>query len=186
MEIIKNKKVIRKPVILGKYGEVVSINISKEKGVKKEPVKEVFIGVYGIEGDGHSGDWHRQVSLLSFESMEAVNKKGVIKVSPGDFAENITTKGISLKNLKIGNTMVIENAREKNNLRQTLKQSNVAGLNNTGKVVLEVTQIGKECNNPCRIFYKMGSCIMPVEGVFCKVINTGKIEVGDKIFILSK
>ncbi len=167
-------------------GKVISVNISKEKGVKKKPVKEAFIGTIGIEGDGHSGDWHRQVSLLSFESMEAVNKKGVIKVSPGDFAENITTKGINLKDLKIGDILVIENAKKKDSLGQTLKQSNVKSSEDTKNVILEVTQIGKECSSPCRIFHEMGSCIMPVEGVFCKVINTGKIGVGDKIYILSK
>jgi MOSC domain-containing protein YiiM len=167
-------------------GKVISINISKEKGVKKRPVKRAFIGAIGIEGDGHSGDWHRQVSILSYESIEEINKKGIIEVSPGDFAENITTKGINLKDLKIGDILVIENAKKKDNLEQTLKQSNVKSSENTKKVVLGVTQIGKECNNPCRIFYEMGSCIMPAEGVFCKVINTGKIGVGDKIYILSK
>jgi len=182
MKIIKNKKAIRKPVISGKYGKVVSINISKEKGVKKKPVKEAFIGTIGIEGDGHSGDWHRQVSLLSFESMEAVNKKGVIKVSPGDFAENITTEGINLKNLKTGDIIVFENDEERSNLKQTSNKS----FENVKNVVLEITQIGKECRSPCRIFYEMGSCIMPVEGIFCKVIDTGKIKVGDKIYILNK
>jgi MOSC domain-containing protein YiiM len=162
---MKNKKVIRKSVNNRQSGKVVSINVSKEKGVKKEPVTEAFIGVHGIAGDGHSGQWHRQISILSFESMEEINKKGIIEVSPGDFAENIATKGLNLKDLKIGDIIVFENAK---------------------KVVLEVTQIGKECHNPCRIFYEMGSCIMPAEGIFCKVINTGKIKVGDNIHILNK
>jgi MOSC domain-containing protein YiiM len=183
---MKNKKVIRKSVNNRQSGKVVSINVSKEKGVKKEPVTEAFIGAIGIEGDGHSGDWHRQVSILSYESIEEINKKGIIEVSPGNFAENITTKGINLKDLRIGDILVIENAKKKDNLEQTLKQSNVKSSENAKKVVLEVTQIGKECHNPCRIFYEMGSCIMPAEGIFCKVINTGKIKVGDNIHILNK
>lgn len=186
MKIINNKKDIIKPAFTGECGEVMSINISKEKGVKKIPVKEAFIGIYGIEGDGHSGQWHRQVSFLAFESMEEINKKGVIKVLSGDFAENITTKNINLKDLKIGDDIVIESIKGRDNLKHTSEQPGIEELKVNKKVILEVTQIGKECHNPCRIFYEMGSCIMPQEGIFCKVINTGKIKTGDRIYVLSR
>jgi MOSC domain-containing protein YiiM len=144
-------------------GEIISINVSKNKGGKKKPVDEVTISEYGIEGDGHSGNWHRQVSLLSYESIKDINSKG-IDARPGDFAENITTSGIDLKRLQIGDILIV---RGEDGVR------------------LEVTQIGKECPKPCRIYYLMGSCIMPQEGVFCRVLQPGKIKVGNKIIHVS-
>jgi len=140
-------------------GEIISINVSKNKGSKKKPVDEVTINEHGIEGDGHSGNWHRQLSLLSYESIKDINSKGV-GASPGDFAENITTSGIDLKRLQIGDILIV---RGEDGVR------------------LEVTQIGKECPKPCRIYYLMGSCIMPQEGVFCRVLQPGRIKVGSKI-----
>lgn len=140
-------------------GKIVSINISEKKGGKKKPVNEVSINEYGIEGDGHSGNWHRQVSLLSYDSIKDINSKG-IDASPGDFAENITTSGIDLKRLQIGDILIV---------------------GEEDRVMLEVTQIGKECPKPCSIYYLMGSCIMPQEGVFCRVLQPGKIKVGNKI-----
>lgn len=163
-------------LIIGESGKIFSINISKGKGGKKYPVKDIYITEFGLEGDGHCGDWHRQVSLLSYESIQDVIKKGV-NVSPGDFAENITTAGIKIANLKIGDLIIIssepvdENDLLKNNLPE-----------NKRNVVLKITQIGKECINPCRIYHQLGSCIMPTEGIFCKVIKTGKIKVGDNIY----
>ncbi|MGM0366215.1 MAG: MOSC domain-containing protein [Actinomycetota bacterium] len=138
-------------------GKVVSINISEKKGGKKRPVKEAVLTSTGIRGDGHSGRWHRQVSLLSAESIEEVNRKGV-GAEPGDFAENITTSGLRLDELKVGDIIKIGSG-----------------------AALKVTQIGKECLQPCRIYYQMGSCIMPREGIFCRVINPGNIRVGNKI-----
>ena len=143
-------------------GEIISINVSKNKGSKKKPVDEVTINEYGIEGDGHSGNWHRQVSLLSYESIKDINSKG-IDASPGDFAENITTSGIDLKRLQIGDILTV---------------------GEEGGVMLEVTQIGKECPKPCSIYYLMGSCIMPQEGVFCRVLQPGKIKVRNKIILV--
>jgi len=140
-------------------GKIISINVSKKKGGKKKPVREALVNRYGIEGDGHSGDWNRQVSLLSYESIEDIRNKG-IKTEPGDFAENITTSGINLNKLGIGDVLILGSGKG---------------------VKLEVTQIGKECPKPCRIYYLMGSCIMPEEGIFCRVIKTGKIKVGDKV-----
>jgi cyclic pyranopterin phosphate synthase len=153
-------------------GKIASINISIQKGGKKKPVKEACINELGIEGDGHSGEWHRQVSFLSYESIESFNQKGSITTSPGDFAENITTRGIDLTGLKVGDILVITDENSK--------------ASSSKKVILEVTQIGKECITPCRIYYQVGSCIMPKEGLFCKVMKTGKIKVGDSIKIEKK
>jgi MOSC domain-containing protein YiiM len=141
-------------------GKIVSLNISKDKGGKKSPVGDVTVNDQGIEGDGHSGDWHRQISLLSMESIVEVNNKGV-KADPGDFAENLTVSGIDMTGLKIGDRLEIKNMG--------------------GNVILEITQIGKECLHPCRIYHQMGSCIMPKEGIFSKIIEPGKISVGDMI-----
>jgi MOSC domain-containing protein YiiM len=148
-------------------GKIESINTSVQKGGKKIPVLETFINETGIEGDAHSGDWHRQVSFLSFESIKSFNLKGSINTSPGDFGENITTRGVDLTGLKVGDILTIMDETPE------AKDSN--------KVVLEVTQIGKECTSPCSIYYQVGSCIMPKEGLFCKVLSTGKIKVGNSI-----
>jgi len=159
-----------------KSGKIFSINISKGKGGKKYPVKDIYITEFGLEGDGHCGDWHRQVSLLSYESIKDVIKKG-IDAGPGDFAENITTAGAKIENLKIGDLIIIGSKPVDNN--DLLKNNFHDDKEN---VVLKVTQIGKECINPCRIYYQLGSCIMPSEGIFCKVIKTGRIKVGDNIY----
>jgi MOSC domain-containing protein YiiM len=143
-------------------GEIVSINISEKKGGKKSPIGSALINKTGIQGDGHSGDWHRQVSLLSAESMQKVKEAG-IEVNPGDFAENLTISGLDLLKLDIGDRLEISDALGKK------------------EVVLEVTQVGKECPKPCSIYYQMGSCIMPKEGIFTRVIKPGNIKVGDKI-----
>jgi len=148
-------------------GKIASINISLQKGEKKKPVKEAFINELGIEGDGHSGEWHRQVSFLSCESIESFNQKGSINTNPGDFAENITTRGVDLIGLKVGDILAITDENPK--------------IRGSKKVILEVTQIGKECVAPCSIYYQVGSCIMPKEGLFCRVIKTGKIKVGNSI-----
>ncbi|MBU4450151.1 MAG: MOSC domain-containing protein [Actinobacteria bacterium] len=150
-------------------GKIASINISVQKGGKKKPVKKAFINELGIEGDGHSGKWHRQVSFLSYESIESFNQKGSINTSPGDFAENITTRGVDLIGLKVGDILAIMDENSK--------------TRGSKKVILEVTQIGKECVAPCSIYYQVGSCIMPKEGLFCRVIKTGKIKVGNTIIV---
>lgn len=132
--------------------KILSINISEKKGEKKIPIPEaVLIDNFGIEGDAHGGDWHRQVSLLACEDVEEMIKKGA-NVKCGDFAENITTEGIDLANLPIGTTLTL------------------------GQAVLEVTQIGKECHEKCAIFRQMGDCVMPRKGIFAKVIKGGKIN----------
>ncbi len=142
-------------------GRVAAINISTEKGIRKETVEEVFVREgFGIEGDAHaSSAWHRQVSLLAVESIIKMRESGV-DVGPGDFAENITTEGIDLKNLPVSTRIDVG-----------------------GSVELEVTQIGKTCHSRCAIYYQAGCCVMPEEGIFARVIRGGKIRIGDRVWI---
>ena len=144
-------------------GRIVSLNISEQKGVRKRPVPEVVLKTaYGIEGDAHaSSAWHRQVSLLALESIEKMRGMG-LEVNPGDFAENITTKGIDLISLPVGTQLTIGEGIE-----------------------VEVSQIGKECHTRCAIFYQAGDCVMPKEGIFVKVLRGGTIKEGDKIVVNS-
>ncbi|MBU1355492.1 MAG: methyltransferase domain-containing protein [Candidatus Edwardsbacteria bacterium] len=141
-------------------GRIISINISTRKGEKKISVRSAVLKVdHGITGDAHAGDWHRQVSLLAEESVDKMRGKGV-ELHPGDFAENLTIKGIDLKNLKIGQQLKI-----------------------ASEIILEITQIGKECHNGCAIKQQVGDCVMPREGVFARVIKGGGAKIGDKITI---
>ena len=117
---------------------------------------------FGVEGDAHAGKWHRQVSFLSSESIESAKSQG-LDVTFGDFAENIASTGIDWKTLPLGT-------------RVRLGES----------VLVEITQIGKECHNKCAIYYKAGDCIMPREGVFARVLEDGKIRCGDEIHIESR
>jgi MOSC domain-containing protein YiiM len=144
-------------------GNIVSVNVSDSKGVRKKPVKEVVLKIdYGIEGDAHSSsEWHRQVSLLALESIKKMQEMG-LNVSPGDFAENLTTRGIELPTLPVGTRMTI------------------------GDTELEVSQIGKVCHDRCAIYYQAGDCVMPKEGIFAKVIKGGKIKEGDRIKVRNK
>jgi MOSC domain-containing protein YiiM len=136
---------------------VLAVCISEKKGERKKPVESVELREnHGIVGDGHAGDWHRQVSLLAQESIDKMRALG-LDVNAGDFAENITTSGINLVSLPIGSRLQI------------------------GDVVLEVTQIGKECHTRCAIYYQAGDCVMPKEGIFAKVISGGIIKPGDEI-----
>jgi len=142
-------------------GRIRAISVSKEKGVQKANVPDVELKAeFGLVGDAHAGPWHRQVSLLGIESIEKMIAKGA-KVSPGNFAENITTEGIDLLKLSLGS-------------RLRLGQS----------VELEVTQFGKECHSRCEIFQQVGDCIMPREGIFARVTKAGRIQVGDLIEVI--
>ena len=142
---------------------IVSIAISKKKGTPKTPVDEAFISKdHGLEGDAHAGKWHRQVSFLSSESIEGAKDQG-LDVTFGDFAENIASEGIDWKTLPVGTHVRLG-----------------------GQVLVEITQIGKECHNKCAIYYKAGDCIMPREGVFARVLEEGKIRRGDEIKIFGQ
>lgn len=140
-------------------GRIVAISTSKKKGIPKTNVDAAqLIENFGIEGDVHAGNWHRQVSFLAMESIATMREKGLPKLRPGAFAENITTEFINLPGLKVGNKIKIGN-----------------------DVELEVTQIGKECHTRCAIYYKVGDCVMPSEGIFAKVIKGGTINASDEV-----
>lgn len=141
-------------------GSVAAISISARKGIPKSnrPSAELK-EEWGIVGDAHAGNWHRQVSLLAMESIDTMRAKG-LKVRPGAFAENITTQFITLPDLAVGTILRI------------------------GGTVLEITQIGKECHTRCAIYYKAGDCVMPREGIFARVLNGGVINVGDTVEVL--
>ena len=136
---------------------VVSVNTSDKKGVRKTPAPAVTVGKEGIEGDAHSGDWHRMVSLLAEESIEKMRAAG-LDVKAGDFAENITTSGIDLISLPIGSRIRLG-----------------------AEVVLEITQHGKECHDRCAIYHQAGDCVMPREGIFATVVEPGEVKPGDEI-----
>lgn len=143
-------------------GEVTAVCTSPAKGTQKINAGEgIFIEDYGIEGDAHAGKWHRQVSLLSYEKIEEFRSRGA-EVEDGAFGENLVVKGIDFRSLPVGTRLRCRD------------------------VVLEVTQIGKECHHGCAIFQKMGDCIMPREGVFAKVIRGGRIKAGDEMHIEEK
>lgn len=140
-------------------GSLVSINVSETKGTKKTPVASVVLGAEGIEGDAHAGPWHRMVSLLAEESVDKMRALG-LKVGPGAFAENLTTRGLDLLALPLGTRLHVGAA-----------------------VVLELTQHGKECHSRCAIYYEAGDCVMPREGVFAQVVAGGEIRTGDEITV---
>ena len=138
-------------------GTIEAICISKVKGVVKEPVDQAELRVsHGIVGDAHAGDWHRQISLLATESI-AKMKAILPDLADGAFAENIVTSGLELKSLPIGTRLRL------------------------GDTLLELTQIGKECHNGCAIREATGDCVMPREGVFCRVLKGGTIRPGDPV-----
>lgn len=138
-------------------GRVLGICISERRGTQKKEVEEAVLKEnWGIEGDAHAGNWHRQVSLLSFEKIEDFRAKGA-DVDFGAFGENLIVEGYNLRKLPVGTRFHI------------------------GEAVLELTQIGKECHSHCEIFKKMGDCIMPREGVFAEVVKDGRIHRGDEV-----
>ena len=123
-------------------GKVIAICTSPEKGTQKIRIEEgTFIEDFGLEGDAHAGKWHRQISLLSYDKIEAFRARGA-EVEDGAFGENVIVQGIDFRNLPVGTRLKCND------------------------VLLEMTQIGKECHHGCQIFQKMGECIMPHEGVF--------------------
>jgi molybdopterin adenylyltransferase len=138
--------------------DILSVNISVEKGTVKTPVDFIDLNNQGVKDDAHAGDWHRQVSLLGKESFEKFQLQAKRELNFGEFAENITTEGIVLYETTPGDRFVI------------------------GDVELVVTQIGKKCHGSgCAIFNEVGNCVMPKEGIFCKVIRSGRVQAGDKM-----
>ena len=143
-----------------KMSKVLAICISKHKGTLKNEVSEAnFIEEFGIEGDAHAGKWHRQVSLLAFEKIDDFRNKGG-NVDFGAFGENLVVDGIELHKLPVGQQLQV------------------------GEVLLEVTQIGKECHDKCAIYYQVGECIMPKNGIFTRVLKGGKVKVGDQCTLI--
>ncbi|MHC4888603.1 MAG: MOSC domain-containing protein [Planctomycetota bacterium] len=143
-------------------GTIRAISISEKRGTQKVNVPKAELKAdFGVVGDAHTGNWHRQVSLLAIESIDKMIVKGA-KVSPGNFAENITTEGIDLLALEVGGKLKLSE-----------------------EVELEITQFGKKCHSRCEIFEQVGDCIMPREGIFAKVIVPGRINVGDVIEVVN-
>ncbi len=141
--------------------KITSLAVSKKKGTVKKVIKSgKLIENHGFEGDAHAGDWHRQVSFLSQENIDAAREKG-LDVSFGDFAENVATLGIDWKTIPVGTKV---------RLGET--------------AIVEITQIGKVCHKKCAIYYKAGDCIMPKEGVFAKVLHGGDVKLKDKVELL--
>lgn len=140
-------------------GKVRAICVSNVRGIQKTAVEQAWFAVeHGIQGDAHAGAWHRQVSLLSQDKIDAFNQQGA-GVAPGAFGENLVVEGIDFRSLPVGTLL------------------------RCGGVLLEMTQIGKECHSHCAIYQKMGECIMPREGVFARVLEPGSITVGDEMTI---
>ena len=143
-------------------GTVKAVCTSEIKGIQKTEAPSIELKPdWGIENDAHAGKWHRQVSLLGYEQIEDFKARGA-EVGNGSFGENIIVEGFDLKSLPIGTRF------------------------RSGDVILELTQIGKECHAHCAIYHKMGDCIMPREGVFCRVIEGGVIKPGDTIDIVEE
>lgn len=141
-------------------GEIIAVCISEKKGTVKTSVNSAhFIEDFGIEGDAHAGKWHRQISLLSFESFEKFKDTVKIDIKYGAFGENLLVKGLDVSKIEIG-TEIISN-----------------------DVKMQVTQIGKVCHKDCEIRRLVGNCIMPTEGIFLKVLSSGTIKPGDGICI---
>ncbi|HNY64686.1 MAG TPA: MOSC domain-containing protein [Deltaproteobacteria bacterium] len=142
-------------------GVILSVNVSDRKGQKKHAVGEVVLKEdFGIENDAHAGMEIRQVSLLAQESIDRIRALG-LEVGPGDFAENLTTKGLVLHTLPLGTRLLVGD-----------------------HVLLELTQIGKTCHDRCAIFKAVGDCVMPREGVFVRVLSGGTVKEGDDIRVV--
>ena len=143
-------------------GKVIAVCISEKRGTVKKNVQEcTVVEGFGLENDAHGGNWHRQISLLSYDQVKDFNARGG-NVTDGDFGENILVEGYDFKTLPIGTRFKCND------------------------VILELTQVGKKCHHHCEIFHRVGDCIMPREGVFTKVIHGGKIKVGDDFTICSE
>ncbi len=143
-------------------GEIRALCISEKRGTEKQATdRAFFITEYGIDGDAHAGDWHRQVSLLGLGEIEDFRARGA-DVAFGAFGENVVAEGFRFKELPVGTRLRV------------------------GQVFLEITQIGKKCHSHCEIFHRVGDCIMPREGVFARVLHGGWVTVGDTLEITTE
>lgn len=143
-------------------GKIIAVCMSPEKGTAKQNVHQArVVENHGLEGDAHAGTWHRQVSLLANESVDLMRAKG-IDLAPGDFAENVLTRGIDVKSLPVGTTVAVGPAR------------------------MVVTQIGKTCHNDCEIRRLTGMCVMPTDGIFCVVTRGGIVRAGDEVRVMGE
>jgi MOSC domain-containing protein YiiM len=143
-------------------GRIIAVCTSREKGTTKEDAGSArLIEEYGIEGDAHGGFAHRQISLIASEDIDEMKAK-LPGLRPGSFAENLTTRGLDLAPLSVGDRL------------------------KAGECLLEVSQIGKECHAKCAVFERSGECIMPQKGVFCRVVEGGVVKNGDGIEIVGK
>lgn len=144
-------------------GTIVAVCASQAKGERKIDIGQgVLQSGYGLAGDAHGGDWHRQVSLLAMESIDKMRAAG-LDVGPGDFAENLTTRGVDLPSLPVG-----------------------ARLRIGADALLEITQIGKVCHDRCAIYFQAGDCVMPREGVFAVVLKSGPVKTDDPVEIIAR
>jgi MOSC domain-containing protein YiiM len=148
-------------ITVGTTGQVLAVCTSQKKGTRKRNINQAELRPdWGIVGDAHAADWHRQVSLLAWESIEKMRAHG-LNVNVGSFAENITTEGMSLVDLPVGTRLRL------------------------GEALVEVTQIGKVCHDRCAVYYQAGDCVMPREGIFVRVHEGGQVQVGDTIQVLA-
>lgn len=153
---------VRKEEETKEMGKIIGICISEKRGTAKHEVETAkLVEDWGIEGDAHAGHWHRQVSLLSYEKIEAFRAKGA-DIPLGAFGENLIVEGYDFRNLPVGTRF------------------------SCGDALLEMTQIGKECHSHCEIFKRMGECIMPREGVFAVVLRGGTIQKGHTIELVTE
>ena len=140
-------------------GNIVAVCVSERKGTRKRAVPAAVLREnHGLENDAHAGEWHRQVSLLSLEKIEDFKKRGAL-VSYGDFGENLVVSGIDFVSLPVGARLAV------------------------GDILLEISQIGKECHTRCAIYHSMGECIMPTQGVFARVLRGGELRTGDTMVL---
>ena len=143
-------------------GQIIAVCISEQKGTQKTRIPEAeLIEDFGIRQDAHAGKWHRQVSLLSYETIEEFKRQGA-QIHDGAFGENVIVSGIPLTELPVGTKL------------------------SCGDILLEVTQIGKECHSHCEIYHKMGECIMPTNGIFTRVLKGGIMRQGDEINVCTQ
>ena len=142
-------------------GRIVAVCISEDKGTRKANVGTAYARAnWGIEGDAHAGDWHRQISLLAIESIQKALDRG-LDVGPGDFAENITTEGLVLVDLHVGTRLKV------------------------GQALMEVTQIGKDPQERSVIHDLIGDSLIPRQGIFARVLEGGRVSVGDEIEVVA-